>query len=98
MSTLERRLQLLLSRDQYDRVAAESVRRGVSVNAVVREALEEHLDSSLARRSAGLRDFIALSRSRRPAMTSSTRSTDYATIKAELEADHDRELLKGLGP
>ena len=44
MSVLERRLQLLLSHDQYDRVAAEAGRSGRSVNAVVRDALDRYLE------------------------------------------------------
>ena len=40
MSLLERRLQLLLDADRYDRVAAEAARSGRSVAAVIREAID----------------------------------------------------------
>lgn len=40
MSTMERRLQLLLDQERYDRVAAESARSGRSVAAVIREAID----------------------------------------------------------
>jgi len=42
MSTLERRLQLLLDQERYERVAAEARESGRSVNAVIREAIDAH--------------------------------------------------------
>ncbi|MGL5853562.1 MAG: hypothetical protein ACRCZD_22485 [Phycicoccus sp.] len=40
MSTMERRLQLLLDQERYARVATEADRSGRSVAAVIREAID----------------------------------------------------------
>jgi hypothetical protein len=40
MSMFDRRVQLLLDRGRYDRIAREADRRGVSVAAVIREAID----------------------------------------------------------
>lgn len=40
MSVMERRLQLLLDQERYDRVAAEAASRGASVASVIREAID----------------------------------------------------------
>ncbi|WIY81999.1 hypothetical protein [Propionimicrobium sp. PCR01-08-3] len=40
MSTLERRLQILLDEQRYQRIAAEAERRGGSVASVVRDAID----------------------------------------------------------
>lgn len=40
MSTMERRLQILLDAERYDRIAAEAARRGGSVASVVRDAID----------------------------------------------------------
>lgn len=44
MSALERRLQLLLDQERYERVAAAARARGVSVSAVIRDAIDRGLD------------------------------------------------------
>lgn len=44
MSALERRLQLLLDQARYERVAAAARTRGVSVSAVIRDAIDRGLD------------------------------------------------------
>lgn len=44
MSALERRLQLLLDQARYERVAAAARARGVSVSAVIRDAIDRGLD------------------------------------------------------
>lgn len=44
MSPLERRLQLLLDQERYERVAAAARARGVSVSAVIRNAIDRGLD------------------------------------------------------
>lgn len=50
---LERRLQILLDEDRHRRVTALAAERGVSVAAVVREAIDRGLPSSdRARRAA----------------------------------------------
>lgn len=40
MSTLERRVHLLLAQEQYERVEAEAKRRHSSVGSVIREAID----------------------------------------------------------
>lgn len=56
MSLMERRLQLLLDQERYDRVAAEADRSGRSVAAVIREAIDLRFADDLdVRREAGRR-------------------------------------------
>jgi hypothetical protein len=50
MSMYDRRVQLLLDRDRYDRVAREAGRRGVSVAAVIREAIDRSIPAGGPRR------------------------------------------------
>jgi hypothetical protein len=45
MSLKDRRLQVLVERDQYRRLEAEAASRGVSVASVVREAVGHYLDA-----------------------------------------------------
>ena len=56
---MERRLQLLLDQQRFDRVAAEAERSGRSVAAVIREAIDVRFDDS-ARRSAAMGRFLDL--------------------------------------
>ena len=60
MSLMERRLQLLLDQERYDRVAAEASRSGRSVAAVIREAIDLRFDDSGSRRAAGMAELLAL--------------------------------------
>jgi hypothetical protein len=53
MSMLDRRVQLLLNQRQYGKVALEAKRRGTSVAAVIREAIEHLPDDASRRRAAG---------------------------------------------
>ena len=56
MSGLERRLQLLLSQEQYRRVEIEAENVGQSVAAVIREGIDMRLDhGSASRRQAAAR-------------------------------------------
>jgi hypothetical protein len=55
---LERRLQVLLDQEQYERVAAVARERRMSVGAVIREAIDRGLPSSGARRSAAARVLL----------------------------------------
>jgi hypothetical protein len=50
MSMLERRLQILLDRERYDRLAREAEARGTSVAQVVRDAIDWALPSTSRRR------------------------------------------------
>ena len=58
MSTLERRLQLLLDQERYERVAAEARESGRSVNAVIREAIDAHYPPGAEARSAAWTRFL----------------------------------------
>jgi hypothetical protein len=49
---LEHRLQILLDDDRYQKVVSEARRRGVSIAAVIREALDRLPSHVEARRSA----------------------------------------------
>lgn len=49
---LDRRLQLLLDEERYQRVAAIAQQRGSSVAAVIREAIDRGLPSADRRRAA----------------------------------------------
>lgn len=63
MAALDRRLQLLIDEDRYARVAAEAARRGASVSAVIREAIDLVYPSQLEHRRdavARLLDFTSL--------------------------------------
>lgn len=57
MSVMERRLQLLLDRARYDRIAAEAERSGRTVSAVIREAIDVRFpdDGEEARMAAATR-------------------------------------------
>ena len=52
---LDHRLQILLDDERYQRVSALARARGVSVAAVVREAIDRGLPAEPARRSAAAR-------------------------------------------
>lgn len=60
MSTLERRLQLLLDQERYERVAAEAKESGRSVNAVIREAIDAHYPPGAEARSVAWQRFFDL--------------------------------------
>lgn len=56
MSMLQRRLQVLIDDERHERLLAVARERGISVGAVVREALDRGLGAPDARRqSAGAR-------------------------------------------
>jgi hypothetical protein len=55
----DRRLQLLLDEERYQRVAALAEQQGSSVAAVIREAIDRGLPSSDRRRSAAGRRLLA---------------------------------------
>ncbi|MDN5749059.1 MAG: ribbon-helix-helix protein, CopG family [Pseudonocardia sp.] len=56
---LDHRLQILLDEERYQRVASLARARGVSVAAVVRDAIDRGLPSTPARRSAALSTILA---------------------------------------
>ena len=58
MSTLDRRVQLLLDPQQYEDVEREAVRSGQSVAAVIREAIAARLASGTTARAAAARRLL----------------------------------------
>jgi Ribbon-helix-helix protein, copG family len=80
MSTLERRLQLLLDQERYERVAAEAKKSGRSVNAVIREAIDAHYPPGADARSAAWRRFFDMTDSH-----SRGRAETLEEIKASLD-------------
>lgn len=60
MPLLERRLQLLLDHERYDRVRREADRSGRSVNAVIREAIDVRFADASSRRSVAAGAFLDL--------------------------------------
>jgi hypothetical protein len=59
MHMLDRRVQILLDRDRFDRVAREARRRGVPVAAVIREAIDRAVPVSDSRRRAAARLILS---------------------------------------
>lgn len=61
MSVLERRLQVLIDAERYDRLAQEAERSGRSVGAVVREAIDLRFpDDENSSRAAAARALLDL--------------------------------------
>ena len=81
MRMLDRRVQILLDEDRYRKVAREAERRGVSVAAVVREAIDR-LPSHAEQRRAAVAAVLAAEAMAVPA--------DPADLRRELDAARDR--------
>ena len=58
MSTLERRVQILLDPKQYAQLEREAVRTGQSVAAIIRESIADRLAGSRSSRSAAARRLL----------------------------------------
>ena len=87
MSVLERRLQILLDQDRYDRLAAEAKRSGRSVAAVIREAIDVHLaPDDTGRRAEAAARFLELARQAQET------ATEPEPGPRELKADYEAEL------
>jgi hypothetical protein len=56
---LDRRLQLLLDEDRYQRLVAVARERGVSIAAVIREAIDRGLPPTDRRRAAAASRILA---------------------------------------
>jgi predicted DNA-binding protein len=54
-----RRLQILLDEERYERVQALARQRGMSVATVIREAIDRGLPAAQQRRSAAARRILA---------------------------------------
>jgi len=61
MSTMERRLHLLIDQERYDKLSAESARTGRSVADIVRASIDLHFDEyrDQARRAEAARRLLA---------------------------------------
>ena len=82
MCMYERRLQLLLDQERYERVAARARRRQVSVATVIREAIDTAIPAAdLDRRAAADRILAA---------ASIGLPDDPADLRRELDEAHDR--------
>jgi uncharacterized membrane protein len=78
-----RRLHILLDDERYGRVAATAHRRGVSVAAVIREAIDRGLPAAAdATREAALRTIFAAQAMDVP--------HDPTDLRAELDAAHGK--------
>lgn len=82
MCMYERRLQLLLDQERYERVAARARRRKVSVAAVIREAIDAALPAADEGRRAAADRILAAPPIGLP--------DDPADLRRELDAAHDR--------
>jgi hypothetical protein len=78
---LEHRLQILLDEERHQRISAVARERGVSVAAVVREAIDRGLTNPDAQRRAAGRRLLAA-----PDMP----VPEPRELRAELDALHDR--------
>jgi hypothetical protein len=78
---LDHRVQVLLDDERYQKVAREAKRRGVSIAAVIREALDRLPADAELRRTA-IDAILAAEAMSVPA--------DPAELRRELDAAHDR--------
>jgi hypothetical protein len=78
---LDHRLQILLNEDRYDKLAREAGRRGVSIAAVIRDAIDR-LPVDDERRRAAVSRILAAEPMEVP--------LDPAEIRRELDTAHDR--------
>ena len=88
MSVMEKRLQLLLDQERYDRVAAEAKRTGRSVAAVIREAIDFRFDGDPQLRIDAIRSLL-----------DETRDThgvepEWSETKAEMDRELDEKLSR----
>jgi hypothetical protein len=81
MCMLDHRVQILLDDERYQKVAREAKRRGVSIAAVIREALDRLPADAEVRRTA-IDAILAAESMPVPA--------DPAELRRELDAAHDR--------
>lgn len=81
MCMMEHRLQILLDDHRYRRVASEAARRGLSIAALLREAIDR-LPSHHADRRTAITAILAAEPMSLP--------TDPAELRYELDSAHDR--------
>jgi hypothetical protein len=86
-SPLERRVQILLERAQYEQLEREAARAGKSVAAVIREGIAMRLGSTdIVRRAAADRLLAAAGRA------THGRGDDWADMKREYEEHIEARL------
>jgi hypothetical protein len=83
MHMLDHRVQILLDDERYQKVTREARRRGVSIAAVIRDALDRLPAAGDARR-AGIDAILAAESMPVP--------SDPAELRRELDAAHERLL------
>lgn len=88
MSILERRVQLLLDADRFERLATEAQRSGRSVNAVIRDAIDFRYPADAEARTLALGEFLGLVRSG-PGETD-----EWAVLKDEIARSTDEHLVR----
>ncbi len=88
MSAMEKRLQLLLDKDRYERVEAEARSSGRSVAAVIREAIDLRFDDGAESRAAAARRLLELT------AEVDGIEPDWAETKAAIEDDIDLKLRR----
>ena len=81
MSTLKRRVQILLDPHQYAQLEREAARRGQSVAAVIRESITQRLDDDRSGRAAAGRRLLM------SADSVDSPGEDWSVIKAEMEQE-----------
>jgi hypothetical protein len=78
---LDRRLQILLDHERYEKVSREAARRGVSIASVIREAIDL-LPVDADRRRAAIDRILATEPMEVP--------EDPRDLRRELDSAHDR--------
>ncbi len=86
MSVLERRLQVLLDQERFDRLSRESAATGRSIGALVREAIDLRYPAEVDIHMQAARGLLDL------AGRDATPEPDWPEVKAELERDLARRL------
>ena len=79
---LDHRVQILLDEDRYQKIAREAERRGVSIAAIIKAAIDQLLPD-VARRRAAIAAILADETMPVPA--------DPADLRRELNAEHHRD-------
>jgi hypothetical protein len=84
---MERRLQLLLDQERYDRLAQEAEATGRSVASLIREAIDVRFPSGAAERAEALSRFLDLP-------VDEGEGLSWTEIKAGLDDDLERKLAR----
>lgn len=82
MHMLERRVQILLDERRYQKIVAEAEQRGLSVAAVIRDAIDQ-LPADAQRRREAVAAILAAEPMSVPA--------DPSDLRRELDTAHSRE-------